>query len=795
MVDWFSLIQNVQLERPYMFALIAPLLALLFLLLIINFVKFTPEEKQGLWKFRLWILFSRGLIIVLLVVALASPYILEISTTPGTPTLTILIDNSTSMELFDFNPDVFVKQLEQYIPVKVDYLGSGLSSRIGDGIFRHMQDKNLFVISDGQNEKGSMDFFDVVTLANRFNTTINTIKLVSKKKDAAISLQGPGTTIVDTPYYFTLKVSNAKEPVHVVVTIDDRSVYDERTTQEETSLSHVFSATGDHKVVAQILDTDNFEINNKFYKVIDVVEKPLVLYFSDKQSKVDELLNFKYKIEKTTVIPSLSELKKYFMVVVNDKLHDINYDAGKVLEAYTDDGDGLVIFGGKNSFKGPSSIDLILPVKVGEVEEKQSDFNFVFLIDSSGIINEQLTDREIIAVEMLKVLGMRKESINVAVLDFSFGSTVIQPFTSIDKLSAIYEAMKGHEDQTKLEGVTWARPALINSGLKGAMDYFGDKQGNNNIIIVSYGQGFFQEWLENALELAHQAKNRGIRVHSIIVPSTFLDNRIGQDTLGKLSSAGRGMFMTNPVQVRYLFEKALIIANNQHWITQGLELSASVSGFNEVIPVASAISLITTGTGAPIVTINNYNKVAVISTDDGEKWADQMYEGKNIVLVSHVFDWAVGDLNRKKDSYVKVEDARINRAASVEYKGPSMPSTDACKFYAKDDLFECKYVPPAIGFDRILNTDFGVNYDPEYERVGYNERDMQMLAEQTKGNQYNADNIQGIVIAAKESARLKIKKKTQLDWIFVAVALVLLMLEILIRRLTQRLQSRKMTEF
>ena len=41
------------------------------------------------------------------------------------------------------------------------------------------------------------------------------------------------------------------------------------------------------------------------------------------------------------------DLSKYYSVVINDKMDSITYDQGKVLEDFTDEGNGLVVFGGE----------------------------------------------------------------------------------------------------------------------------------------------------------------------------------------------------------------------------------------------------------------------------------------------------------------------------------------------------------------------------------------------------------------------------------------------------------------
>ena len=93
----------------YVLVAIIPLLLFLFWLTRKTFIKFNNrfemEEYLKLKKTdRKIILVLRSLAFVFLLIAIASPFILESKTVPGNPRLTILVDNSSSIALY--NPGI-----------------------------------------------------------------------------------------------------------------------------------------------------------------------------------------------------------------------------------------------------------------------------------------------------------------------------------------------------------------------------------------------------------------------------------------------------------------------------------------------------------------------------------------------------------------------------------------------------------------------------------------------------------------------------------------------------------------
>ena len=98
----------------------------------------------------------RSLIFALIIFAIASPFILEQKTVKGNPRITILVDNSSSFNLFESGlGDELADKLKGKIPVNLRSIAFGEKSAIGDGILNNIdKDENILVISAGNNNYG-----------------------------------------------------------------------------------------------------------------------------------------------------------------------------------------------------------------------------------------------------------------------------------------------------------------------------------------------------------------------------------------------------------------------------------------------------------------------------------------------------------------------------------------------------------------------------------------------------------------------------------------------------------------
>ena len=94
-------------EYAYMALFAIPFIIALYFIMQRSFVKFFDRAEQSSYERdkknqRLMFFIIRSLVFLFLLIAIASPFIMETSTVKGNPRITILTDNSTSMNLFHF---------------------------------------------------------------------------------------------------------------------------------------------------------------------------------------------------------------------------------------------------------------------------------------------------------------------------------------------------------------------------------------------------------------------------------------------------------------------------------------------------------------------------------------------------------------------------------------------------------------------------------------------------------------------------------------------------------------------
>ncbi len=777
----FNFINFISIEYPEWLWIAVPLIIASIVLIFLCFVKIAQEEVTFARRTKLFLVFTRTIIIILLVLALVGPFYSEEITSEGDPTIMMLIDNSTSMELFDIDTVALKSALEEEVPVTSVTIASGETSMLGDAIFRQLQYKNLLLVTDGNNDPDSMNFIDLASYAEKFNTTINVVDLGDEKSDAAIKIKGPQSSIVETDYYFTVGLDNLAKDSRISVTVDGIPIYEERTSQSSIDFKYKFTRVGYHQIVATLEADDYFSQNNEWYHVVEVVEKPKIFYISYRSSAFDDILYERYAVTTATALPQ--DLSGYFAVVINDVMDDLSSDDAKILETYTDNGDGLVVWGGMNSWQGPSALDYLLPVKPGQTEENDKGFNFIIVIDMSGIVQLSMTDSELAAAALIDVLADRKENVNIGVVDFSYAGHVIYPLSPAGASASMKQAMNDFPDTTTIDGTLWLRPAALNTGLSLAREMLTGVQGNNNIIVITDGNIHGEKYLPKAVKEIDELTKMNVRVHVYNLRNDKLDDSVLKKVRQYISSLGGGMLIQDYFNLNALFEKALIIANYNHYITTNLALNAVVTGENKVALAPSGKKLITTGTGLPIVTVNSYNKVVAVTTDDGYEWAKDLAKKENEHVIYRIFDWAIGDPNRKKSTYTHVDPAYIGEETKVYYKGGNYPSTERCSFLPVEDHYECSIIPTKTGFDSVLGVPFAVNYKEEYQNIGYNDPILHFLTERTDGTNFKSGEIDAIISKVKSDSKVKVLEKHSLDWYVLAAAMIVFLFEIYVRRL------------
>ncbi len=796
----------------YVLILIVPVLLLIFWLTRKTFVKFGNRlELESYIKSkktdRKIVLALRSLAFIFLLLAISSPFMLESKTVPGDPRLTILVDNSSSMALY--NPGIaygLYRKLEGTMQVNIRTIAGGEHSAIGSGILNNIErDDNVMVITDGVNNEGKL-LGDIMLFATSINASVSALKLDAQKNDAGVTIDGPAELIKDTEGDFVVRVSVVGNsiPYTLQVTMDDTILIMEEkgSASKEFVFSRKFPDGEYHKLAAKLLDIgkdDYFPQNNVFYKSIKIVPRPKVLYVTEKNSPLAQELNKIYELDVKDSLPA--DLSNYMALVFNDIRAAKISPSMDMLADYVSDGNGLLFIGGESSFergayKG-TLLETLLPIKIGAGEEQnKSDINVVIVIDISQGTEDYVAVEKALA---LSVVDSLSEKNNVGAVAFSSDAYQI---AEIKPLKESKKELKEKISRLKFDG-----QSFFNLGIEGGFRMLSKTGGSKNIIFISDGKTTYGKLRDDTLETVRRVNTLGVKVFVVGVgtetDSLATDNNL---FLANMAALGEGIYYkadaSNKLKVQFgdkdetkgeEFYNTLVPIDTTHFITLALDdMHATVSGYNYAVPKPAARMLVTTHKNIPILVVWRFGlgRVVALTTDDGSKWAGDLLNKKNSKLLTKSINWAIGDLGRKKSYDVTVRDTVMGKSTSVNVITREMPQAEGLAFAKIDtNLYSSAYTPKDIGYKEVLGATFAVNYNDEYANLGINP-EFTNLVEKTGGKVFDPLDTKGIIEFIKaKSKRIKIDS-TDYRWPFAVSAMLLFLLEIGIRRYRENLQNR-----
>lgn len=780
-------------EHPFAILLAIPLFILTLWLLRRDFLKLKedPDVIKQKKRVRKVMFVTRFLILLLLCIALAAPYIQHEKVIEGDVFIKLLTDNSTSMSLFEQVAPELAEKLEKRLTVEAKTIATSERSELGDAILNNLEPgQSLLLVTDGNSNFGA-NLGDVALFATKLNATINVVSLKPKERDVGVTILGPSKTMADVENTFTVVLNQVggKDPVHVVVTLDGETLIDETTADPVKEVTKKLPE-GYHQMTARVDGKDYFDQNNIFYKTIKVVPKPRVLFVSEKESPVKTLLNELYKVDSLSTIPA--ELKDYYAIAINDLPADKLSDATERITDFVADGNGMIVLGGKNAFDNGNYKDSIfetaLPVFVSAPGKKPGEISVVIVIDISGSTGIAFGRFKSTAdFEKAAAVGIYKDlrmDIRLAIVAFNTQAYLIS------EPSQVYEKV-GLED--RIGRLKFGGGTLIQAGMLKAISMLGQMGGSKNIILMSDGK----TQSENAaLEAAKLAANEGVRIYTVGVGPTTNENIMMQ-----MAEIGNGVYFraTEESKLKILFGEAedkektggtlgLAVLNANHFITEGYEPKADLHGYNQVVPKTTARLLLTTTAGDPILSVwrVGLGRVAAWSTDDGSEWAGDVLNRINSRIYARMFNWAIGDPDRKAASFIDARDTVINEPTEITIKSPTPPEAPGVTFYKIDEeLYSAAMTPAVLGFQQVAGAVFAANYAREYNGLGFNP-ELGKIALSTGGRVFEPDDIDGIVQHTKSRSRRIINTKDRLGWPFVLAAVLIFLIEIFIRRIIRR---------
>ncbi|MBD3312946.1 VWA domain-containing protein [Candidatus Woesearchaeota archaeon] len=801
--------QYTHLKYPYVLLLFIILIIAVIILIRKNFITFkdNDEKKQYLRKkrwLRIFVMFTRFIILACIFIAIATPFTFEEKIVTGDLSIMLMADNSTSFELYDKSlAGTLKEQLEMSFPAQLKYLAVGDRSALGDGLLSGLKgDDNILLVTDGQNNQGK-SLRDVALFLANLNATINALYLDPVHDDTNIVIRGLDKAVRGTELTFVARVTQVgqEKPYHVKITMGNKVMVDENGVGSQTFRFSRKMGEGYHKIEGEVTlleeGEDHFPENNMYYRTIEILERPKIFMWSQKESYFYDFMIDLFHFAREDNLAGAEELNDHVAVMMNDlSINDITGADYERLVDFVLNGSGLIVYGGKNAYDlggyRNSLFETILPVntKSADPEEARKEkINVILLLDISDSTGGYFNAEGDLKVDVEKslaisVLDFIKEDSQVGVVAFNADAYVVAPLTPLSARYDIEERISRLRDGGGTD---------IEAGINKAAEVFSGVSGSNSIILISDG---VTSSPSGALAAAERAKRQGINIFTVGVGGDT-----DELTLKNIASITGGHYYrpTQSQRLKIIFgepeeddmcnedRKKAVIMEPNHFITDGLEVNAVLTGHNHVAPKSTATVLLATCDGKPIITAWRYGlgRVVSVSTDDGSGWSGELLNAENSEIITRMINWAIGDPTRNRDFDVDVNDGNIGDPIRVVVKSKDRPESDLVQFKQIDELhYEGYFSPSEPGFYDFFGSVAAVNYKKELEKIGFN-NDLIGLVKATGGEMFEPEDLQGMINKTKSVSKRTESVENTLRWPLLAIAMLVFLLEIAVRRITE----------
>lgn len=732
---------------------------------------------------------SKLIVILIILMSIASPYtIIEQEKTSGSNEVMIITDRTESMRLFRSDtPDEIFDFLKKRTSVSIGSI-SGTKTSLGDSIFRNVkQGSNILVISDGNNNYGR-SILEAINFARNLNSTIYYIWQEPIKNDMSISISGDPEAVLDVPFDFFIDINTigtieGEVRIYVDDMLSDTFHVDQK---KRIPIKYSFNAPGSHRLMAEISGVnDEISENNVFYRSVYVFPKPEILLISKKESPLSKILNQQYSVD---ISPNFKDFSSYKAVIVdNIAPSDLSENEASLLSDHVVNGGGLVVIGGAEGYtdaRGKPLFEQLLPVIPGGAQVRSKKAAVVLVIDISGSTGDFSGDTAKLRIEK----GLAKQVIEslsaddlIGVIAFNNAPHTIVPLARYSDNTVISDTIS----RLSYGGTTHLSPAL-----SAAFDMVRNFEGGKNIIVISDG---VVADAEASLKITGLMAEEGVNLYAI---------GVGWDTdesfMNWLAGKGNGIYLKRDQAhgLQVLFgeitgkEKMdgypLLMINSNHFITNGISLNATILGYNEVFAKQNAQTLVMTSTGNPVISAWRFGlgRVVSITTDDGNTWAQELYNEGNSKIISTSVNYAIG--NPRKNENIRVNDGEIGEPLDIlitsEYEpGFTYDHEPVQLDHVGERTYKATIVPEAPGFHEIPGYVVAINQPFEYREVGNNGL-MPGIIRAAGGQVYNTSEIERFIpdIAKKNTAITL--ERVDLAPVFLFAALMFYGIEVILRR-------------
>ena len=722
--------------------------------------------------------FSRTVVVTCLLVAGAGPYYLTTERAVTDPRVTMMVDESRSMDVFDVDADALATAIEaEGVPVERTTVGSENTSRPGDGVVASVErNGSVLLMTDGRATDGR-SLEAAAEFARGLDATVSAVDLGSPTTERSVRVAGPEKTTVGVSNRFLVTVDGVEGdgptgPANVTVTVDGETVATDTVSGTgNVEFEHAFETTGTHRVTVRIDAEDRLGANNVFHRTVRVVPPPSVLYVTGEKYPFGDLLERLYDVTVVGSVPA--DLSAYDAVVLQDVPADRIGDLD-ALRTFVADGNGLVVVGGENAFENgayaESPFSGLLPVQPGEAVG--AGVTVVVAIDVSGSTAEGMTVQKALALDVLSQLDLDDRVGVVAFDDRAY--LVAQP-------QRLEDARPVLED--RIRRLVSGGGTSIAAGIDGAGELLGDAGGN--VVLLTDGL----DDSPAAESVARRLGNDGVRVITVGV-----GERIDERRLRAIADSSGGTYLradeTNRLRILFGDQPRptggpLTVVDDSHFITAGVDPTATPGRTHDVSVKRGADFLVASGTGAPAVAAWRFGlgRVVTVTSYGADGTLDGLLGAPDSLLLSRSVNWAVGDPERTATGVVSLPDTRVGDPTRAVYVGPERPAVEGARFVqTAPGRFEAPVVPDEPGFSTVLDDEFAVNYPVELAAFGVSSS-VDRAVETTGGRTFGPDQAGAIAEFVTRQATVTREVRRSFGWIFLMIALVVYLVDVAARRL------------
>ncbi len=234
----------------------------------------------------------------------------------------------------------------------------------------------------------------------------------------------------------------------------------------------------------------------------------------------------------------------------------------------------------------------------------------------------------------------------------------------------------------------------------------------------------------------------------------------------------------------------------RHFITEYLNLSDLITGYNDVTPKLGAKRLVVTDEGKPVVCTWRYGlgRVVAFTTDNGNEWSSSLYSGNNSNLISAVVNWAIGDPRPETGILIEADDLFLGEACDVTIVSDTIPNLIFGGSALDVSRVSEKTYRTEIDLDKegvYYLSDYGiaVNYPLEYLETGMNP-DIAKIIQSHGGKVYSESEITMLLSDVRRRSERTVYTPVSQKIPFIVAALALFLIEVLVRRVREIMKSR-----